>query len=127
MYFKNLWFAFVVTFQTQSFRDLLLNIDRFGNAFCGGHYKLTVSGRVGYFAFTKGNTYWRVLQKVIDNAFYPLDGERHCFKAYKWEKSQDYRRGNDVALAALSVVVFVMCLLLAPVIWLLSLFGVGHS
>jgi len=123
MYFKNIWLALLCVLRSKTFLDLLLNIDRVGNSFCAGHYKLTVSGRVGYFAYAKENLYWNILQWTINNTFHPIDGPNHCWNAFKWESSTDYRRGNDVALALLSIIVFVACLILLPIISLISLFN----
>lgn len=120
MYFINLWLGIVEVINSCSFLELIENIDRLGNAICAGHYKLTVSGRVGYFAMTKGNRYWLILQKIIDNTFYPYHGKGHCLQVFKWEGSKEkreYRRGNDIALALLSVFVFIACLLLMPIVW----------
>lgn len=132
MYFRNLWKAFLAIFGSKDFRQLLLNIDRLGNAFCAGYYKFTVSARIGYFAKYRTNDYWLLLQWVVNSTFYPIDGKNHCLMAYAWEKGyiklnedKDYRRGNDIALAMLSVVVFASCLILAPVIWLISLIEKG--
>jgi len=117
MYFNNVKRALSVIIL-----NLLLNIDRLGNALCGGHYKLTVSGRVGYFAYEKENLYWNILQWIINNTFHPLDGPNHCWNAFKWESSTDYRRGNDIALALLSVIVLIVCSILAPIIWFIACF-----
>lgn len=127
MYKNNLWRAVLALFQSSSLYLFLLNLDRLGNALCGGHYRFTVSGRVGYFARRKSK-YWRFLQWVIDQTFYPIDGKRHCFKAYVWEKwvrdnhpKNRYRRGNDVALFLLSLLVLIACALLALPILIISL------
>lgn len=121
MYKNNLWRAFLAVMNSGSFFELIENIDRFGNALCAGDYRLTVSGRVGYFAMTKANRYWKILEKIINNTFYPYHGRNHCLQVYKWENSKEkrkYRRGNDIALALLSVLVFLACLALMPIVWL---------
>ena len=122
MYKNNLWRAMLAVFSSFSLIDLLLNIDRLGNALCSGDYRTTVSGRVGYFALTKKNRYWLVLQKVIDTAFYPVDGRKHCLRAYQWERGQglSHRRGSDLALSLLSILIIAACLILAPIIWIIS-------
>jgi len=121
MYLLNLKVAFIAIFKSKSIMGFLVNIDRLGNALCGGHNKLTISGRTGYFALTKKSYYWKFLQWVIDSTFYPLDGKRHCYFAFKWERSKKYRRGNDVGLTLLSFVVIFSCLILTPIIYLISL------
>lgn len=119
MYFENVKRAVVRLFQSKSFREFIVNLDRLGNAFAGGWYWATISARVGYFVLNKKNPYWHVLRKLIDETFRPLDGANHCVQAYRWERRwQGYRRGNDVALALLSVLVIVGCIILLPIVWL---------
>lgn len=123
MYKNNLWRAILACFGSSSILIFLLNIDRLGNAICGGHYKTTVSGRVGFFALTKKNQYWSVLEWIINETFRPIDGVKHCLRAYQWERGQglNHRRGNDIALGLLSIIVIAACLILAPIIWLIAL------
>ncbi len=121
MYKNNLWRALLAVFSSESLVMILLNLDRLGNALAGGHYQATVSARVGYFAMTKANPYWLVLEKVINETFRPLDGPDHCWKAYQWEagfKVRKYRRSSDIALTILSVFVLSGCLVLMPLVWL---------
>ena len=130
MYLRNLWLAWLAWWKDIKSLDLLrflLGGDRFINAFAGGYYRFTISGRVG--AFASGDyrgVYWLILQWMIDQSFYPLDGPRHCYKAMLWEKSvidkkKKHRRGNDVAVMLLSTLVFLGCLVIAPIVYLLSL------
>lgn len=121
MYKNNLWRAFLALFNSYSLMNLILNIDRLGNAITGGYYRYTISGRVGYFAIMRPNKYWLFLQWVIDSTFYPIEGRGHCKKAFKFEAGKRYRRGNDVALFLLSLFVVAGCVFLAPIIWLISL------
>lgn len=122
MYFKNLARAVHVVFYSKSILALLLNIDRLGNALTAGDYRATVSARVGYHA-QKLQPYWIVLEWIIDQTFYPVDGRDHCNRAYHYEKAKGYkhRRGNDIALLLLSVVVILACIILAPVVYLVGL------
>lgn len=123
MYLKNLFLAFIAIFKSSSMIDFLLNIDRLGNALCAGYAKATVSARVGYFALTKKNPYWRILEWIINETFRPVDGTNHCFNAFVWESKRglSHRRGSDIALGALSIVVVVACLILAPIIYIIAL------
>ncbi len=118
MYKNNLWRALLAVFSSESLVMILLNLDRLGNALVGGHYQATISARVGYFAMTKANPYWLVLEKIINETFRPLDGRDHCRKAYEWERRARYRRGNDIALTMLSLLVLAGCLVLLPLVWL---------
>lgn len=124
MYKDNLWRAILAVYQSKSAYELIVNIDRLGNAICAGDYRTTISGRVGFFALTKLNRYWYLLQWIIDETFRPIDGRHHCKQAFIFEKKQglNHRRGNDVALGLLSIVVIAACLILAPIILIISLF-----
>ena len=128
MYLNNLWRAVLAVLTSRSILHFLLNIDRLGNAICAGYYEFTISGRIGYYAKFNGNRYWLLLQWVVDSSFYPIDGKDHCLRAYCWEKAyirnsknKKHRRGNDIALTLLSILVLLACLILTPIIWLISL------
>lgn len=124
MYKNNLWRAFLQLMQSKSFKMAIFNLDRLGNALAAGHYRATISARVGYQALIKHNRYWLFLQWVIDQTFRPIDGRRHCYRAFKIERNLDikHRRGNDIALALLSVLVLAGSLLLAPIIYVVGRF-----
>lgn len=123
MYFKNLWLAIVALCNSKNAHEFILNLDRLGNAICAGHYKTTVSGRVGFFALTKKNPYWNLLQWIINQTFKPIDGRKHCLRAYQWERGKglSYRRGSDIALGLLSILIILACLILAPIIYFIAL------
>lgn len=120
MYKDNLWMALVAIFNSRTLINLLLNLSRLASALCSGDYRTSVSGRVGYFALTKKNRYWLVLQKIIDTAFYPIEGKKHCLRAYQWERGKglSHRRGSDLALGLLSILIIIACLVLIPIIWI---------
>lgn len=121
MYWRNLWQSIVALGDCKNAVQYFLQIDRIVNSLAGGHPLATVSGRVGYFAHIKRNSYWLALQKVIDECFRPWEGRGHCWAAYLWEqKNPDirYRRSSDIALAALSVFVLLGCLLICIPIYL---------
>lgn len=125
MYLRNIFAGLVSLFKSKSVIDVLLNIDRLGNAIAGGNYKNTVSGRVGGLSLISTNRTWKVLEGIIDFTFKPIDGKGHCYGAYVWEIEDDaprfHRRSSDISIALLSLLVVPACLLLAPVIKLYSL------
>ena len=108
---------------------VLIAIDQLGNAIGGGNPDSTISARVGHFS---GKTkregprtkyvYWRTLERIIDFAFYPIDGKNHCKKAAAADEHGRYERGNDIAQFILSIIIFVACPIIALVLWPLSLF-----
>lgn len=133
MLLGNVWYALSIIVRdgfSKGFLGFLINIDKLGNALCSGSPRCTVSARVGLYCFIKKNLYWRFLQWCINSAFYPIDGKDHCYKAYLHEKSRgirEHRRGSDIALAALGWLVIVSCLILTPLIWVISFFVKGSD
>jgi hypothetical protein len=97
-------------------QEAFLAVDRRVNALCGGDPKSTISARVGYFSKhyrskgLKRGRYWRLLEKVINYAFKPLDGPGHCQMAMEIEGHERYKKGNDVARALMAWVVIGFCL-----------------
>ncbi len=100
-------------------RSVVVAIDQLGNALAGGHPDVTISARVGYFA-AQGKRYFGVLENVIDWAFRPVDGDGHCAQARAGETGEQFQRGNDVALGALTLITLPTCLVLRPILWLAS-------
>ena len=108
---------------------VLIAIDQLGNAIGGGNPDSTISARVGHFSektkregpLTK-YAYWRTLERIIDFAFYPIDGKDHCKNAASADEHGRYERGNDITQFILSIIIFVACPLIALVLWPLSLF-----
>jgi len=97
-------------------RNVLIAIDQLGNALTAGDPDATISGRVGFHAErAKGSQrlFWRLLEQVIDWAFLPVDGPNHCAKTADLERLKlTHRPGNDLARAALSLVVIPCCLVI---------------
>ena len=107
---------------------VLIAVDQFGNAVGGGNPDSTIYARVGYFSANpeKTNRYWRMLESVIDFAFYPIDGENHCYNAAQADKHGRYEQGNDITQFVLSMIIFIVCpfiaialRLLSPIFWFL--------
>ena len=88
---------------------VLVAIDQLGNAIAGGHPVTTISARVGYFSVNASKTkfYWQSLEWIINFAFYPVDGDNHCYKAWKKDKQKLYRIGNDLARIFLSIFILI--------------------
>ena len=91
---------------------MFIGLDQLGNALAGGHPDMTISARLGYLAPREG--FWRPARAMVDWAFYPVDGVKHCAlsarAAWVAGEGEKLRRGNDVGLALL--VLFVVGLVL---------------
>ncbi len=108
---------------------VLISIDQFGNAIGGGNPDSTISARVGHFSaitsridFPQKYTYWKTLEWLINLAFYPVDDASHCYNAWKADAHGRYERGNDRTQFLLSMIIFIICPLIAIVLWPLSPF-----
>ena len=88
---------------------VLIAIDKFGNAITGGNHENTISARTGRFANQKPKTaaiwWWKTLEWVIDVTFYPLDGPRHCLRAWKKDESKNDYIGSNTVLVLLTILV----------------------
>ena len=108
--------------------NILIAIDKVGNALTGGSHNNTISARTGYFAGNPSATNalkrWRTLERVIDIAFYPLDGWKHCCKAWKCDGCKTDYEGNNYVLAGLTLftTIPICILMIAPVTYLVLVF-----
>ena len=102
---------------------ILIAVDQLGNAIAGGNPDSTISARVGFFSAKalRGRAYWKGLERIIDFAFFPIDGEKHCYNAWKADDER-YLRGSDFARVLLSMIIFLTCPVIAIVLRVLVLF-----
>ncbi len=102
---------------------VLVAIDQLGNAIAGGNPDSTISARVGYFSemASRGKAYWKSLEAIIDFAFYPIDGPRHCYQAWQAE-DEHFWRGSDFMRFILSVIIIIACPVIAILLYILVLF-----
>ena len=106
--------------------NIFVSIDQLGNAMAGGNPDNTISARVGFLNHEEteiklnkvSKKWWRLLQKVIDFTFYPIDGKGHCRMAYYSNSGHKFSEENDEQsngkpnwrLAFLSFFVLISCL-----------------
>ena len=102
---------------------VLVAIDQLGNAIAGGNPDSTISARVGFFSANArhGKAYWRLLEAIIDFAFRPIDGPRHCYQAWQADRDERFQRGSDLTRIVLSAIIFIACPLIAIVLYVLVL------
>lgn len=97
-------------------KEVMLGIDRLGNAIAGGNSLATISGRTGYFARKPSNpfyAYWKFLELSINLAFEPIDGRNHCEKTYFKERHLQHNHGSDLFRAVLGILVIFNCFFIA--------------
>ncbi len=106
----------------------LVAIDQLGNVLAGGNPDNTISARVGYFAnfgVRRYRWYWKILEKIIDITFYPLDGKRHCLQAYYNDAGEEFKPGGYAWIYFfLNILIILSCIPLFVLFYLLFLLGV---
>jgi len=111
---------------------LLIAIDQLGNTIAGGYPDITISARTGYFANvekTRLRLWWLCMERIIDFAFLPVDGPRHCYNAYKSdEESGKHTEGSDIGRALLGAFIVLACIPIAIItrLWVLLVPGAKY-
>jgi hypothetical protein len=91
---------------------VLIAFDQLGNALAGGNPDATISARLGWIYMNRQTMWATALMVIVDLTFYSLDGANHCLQAYDKTKDENMRRGSDLALAALGLIIIPSCILL---------------
>lgn len=69
-------------------------ISQLGHAIAWGAGDVSISGKTGY--LYASTWYWWLNRKIIDFAFYPIDGKDHCKRAYLVDKEESYDVGRGL-------------------------------
>jgi hypothetical protein len=103
---------------------VLVAIDQLGNAIARGNPDATISARVGYFSENakRVKKYWKILESIIDFAFFPIDGRRHCYQAWQNDKDERFQRGSDLGRVILSAFIIIFCPIIAIVLRVVVIF-----
>lgn len=102
--------------------NLLMAIDQLGNAIAGGDPDVSVSGRIGYNSFTTKHWYWKLMERIVDNTFEPVDVPKHCYTTYLNDNDIDHSTGSTPALIALTFIAIPTCIVLWLPIRILAIF-----
>lgn len=97
---------------------VLIAIDQLGNAVAGGYPDSTISARTGYFANEAKphfRFYWKIMEFIINFAFYPIDGPNHCYEEYYKGRGEHKETGSDLMRAVLGLIIIVFCIPIALV------------
>jgi hypothetical protein len=97
-------------------QGVLTAIDQLGNALAGGDPKATISARTGYFANVHKNRfrpYWKTMEVIIDFAFCPVDGPKHCYESYLLDADRKHEVGSDFFRGLLGLIIIVACSFIA--------------
>jgi hypothetical protein len=103
---------------------ILIIIDQIGNALTGGNPNAVISSRVAYFANIKKTSfqpYWKILEWIINYAFYPIDGPDHCLRSLNKDTESNYKQGSDLAKALLGIIIIIACFFIAITIRIMIL------
>ena len=97
--------------------NLLVAIDQLGNAIADGNPDNTISARVGYFASdehkSKIKPYWKMLERIIDFTFEPIQGPGHCHNAWLAEADETDTQGTYIARIILGIFVAAGCIVIS--------------
>ena len=88
---------------------VLIGFDQLGNALTGGHPDVTISARLGKAQSADEGWLMQFLARVVDFAFRPTE-RHHCRDAYEAQLDENFsklRRGNDVGLVFLGLIILV--------------------
>ncbi|WP_226864807.1 hypothetical protein [Microbulbifer taiwanensis] len=102
----------------------MIAIDQLGNAIAGGNPDATISARTGYFARvveTPFRPYWKLMEKVINFTFRPIDGSDHCYEAYLADRDEKNEEGSDLMRGLLGIIVISTCIPLSVITRLYAL------
>ena len=107
-------------------KNILIAIDQLGNAISGGNPDNTISATTGYMANFSNSPYkvfWKILEKIIDFTFYPMDGKGHCISSYDMEAMHrhDFGNGSVVGKILLAILVITGCTILILPIRIIAL------
>jgi hypothetical protein len=91
---------------------VLIAIDQLGNALAGGNPDATISARLGWLYMNRTTWWTTLLMRIVDITFYSLDGKNHCLQAYDKTMDEPMRRGSDIALAVLGLLIIPSCAIL---------------
>ena len=106
---------------------VFVGVDQLGNAVAGGNPDNTISGRTGYFAnhaHSSVRWYYKLLEKIINFTFYPMDGHGHCDQAYHNDELEEYYALKGIMFFIMSLIVIGSCIILCPIFYLLLLLRV---
>lgn len=100
---------------------ILVALDQLGNAIAGGNEDSTISARLGYLYLYRRQQWTTVLMKIVDFTFYSVDGKDHCLQAYVKDNESNIR-GNNLALAILSILIIAFCVVIFIPVQLVALY-----
>jgi len=97
--------------------NLLVAIDQLGNTIADGNPDNTISARVGYFASDEHKSrlkaYWKMLERIIDFTFEPIQGPGHCHNAWLAEADETDTQGTYIARIVLGIFVALGCIVIS--------------
>ncbi|MDY0780824.1 hypothetical protein [Tenacibaculum sp. IB213877] len=105
--------------KTSWFMNVLVSLDQLGNTLARGNPDNTISARIGYFMHNEnGNpsAYWAILEGIVDFTFKPIDGIKHCFVAYCYDKEEQFDEGHFFSKVLLFLLVIIFCIPLLIII-----------
>jgi hypothetical protein len=109
--------------------NLGASISQLIHALFGGHSQVAVSGKVGYKVSQSDLHYWKLIEKVIDFTFYPIDGKGHCVMSYNKDPSENYQKGisSGFWFGVMCAIIVPICIVLSSAFWTIYLSVKGFN
>ncbi len=112
--------------------NIFISIDQLGNVIAGGYADNTISARIGYYNnhyFPDRSLvpfYWKILEKIIDFTFRPVDGPNHCHEAYHNDPSEVFnsRVTNFLVVFASVIIIIPSCIVIFLILFIVTTLGI---
>ena len=99
-------------------KNILIAIDQLLNAVFKGDPDSTISARTGFHAVhAPRSAFWRRMQRVINLAFRPVDGEGHCRQAWEADPNEWFYDVKGIPRLFLFITTFLLCLVIGVILW----------
>ena len=107
--------------------NFFVSIDQLGNVIAGGNPDNTISSRVGYYTqhseTKKIAWYWIWFEKIINTAFFPLDGKNHCHEAFHNDAGETFdKKTSNIVVALLAIIIIPSCVFIGLLLYILYAF-----
>ena len=114
---------------------LLVSLDQIGNTLADGYPDTTISARLWYLEVKRGVRTASWLRRIVDVAFYPVDGLNHCRQAYhlhmrRYRKpfAQDsIRRGSDPGIIAMWILTIIAIIPIMAAVMIIAIWRAFKS
>lgn len=92
-------------------KQVFISLDQTANALSGGNADSTISACA--YKYRAESRFWKILEKVLDFTFEPLDGKGHCKLSFDNDPCEVYINGGLFRKVRVSLFAIPFCVLMA--------------